>query len=100
MENVRFLTLLSKMHVALLYSLGELSFPAIAVGSPVRRKPLSFHSVSFGGDSSFSSLRRMAHLALGIQNSGSRDRGPATSIPSAFTVALDTVSIPSIPREN
>ena len=41
----------------------------------------------------------MAHLALGIQNSGPRDRQPATSIPSAFTVALDTVSILNIPRE-
>ncbi|KAH9022041.1 hypothetical protein EDB84DRAFT_1670488 [Lactarius hengduanensis] len=56
-------------------------------------KPLSFHSVSFGQDSRSSSLRRMAQLALEIQNNAPRDRGPATSIASAFTVALDTVQL-------
>ncbi|KAH8986525.1 hypothetical protein EDB86DRAFT_2809505 [Lactarius hatsudake] len=56
-------------------------------------KPLSFHSVSFGQDSWSSSLRRMAQLALKIQNNAPRDRGPATSIASAFTVALDTVQL-------
>ncbi|KAI9453843.1 hypothetical protein BJY52DRAFT_1418099 [Lactarius psammicola] len=56
-------------------------------------KPLSFHSVSFGLDSSSSSLRRMAQLALEIQNNAPRNRGPATSIPSSFTVALDTVQL-------
>ncbi|KAH9056526.1 hypothetical protein EDB87DRAFT_1636600 [Lactarius vividus] len=57
-------------------------------------KPLSFHSVSFGPDSSSSSLRRMAQLALEIQNNAPRGRGPATtSIPSSFTVALDTVQL-------
>ena len=100
MENVLFPILLSKMSVALLFSLGELSFPAIAVGSPVRRKPLSFHSVSFGQDSSSSTLRRMAQLALEVQNNAPRGRGPATtSIPSSFTVALDTVSTSNVLRE-
>jgi hypothetical protein len=62
----------------------------------VLRKPLSFHSVSFGIDSSSSSLRRMAQLALDIQNNAPRGQGPpTTSIPSSFTVALDTVSIPT-----
>ncbi|KAF8262185.1 hypothetical protein EI94DRAFT_720781, partial [Lactarius quietus] len=56
-------------------------------------KSLSFHSVSFGPDSSSASLRRMAQLALEIQNNAPRDRGHATSIPSAFTVALDTVQL-------
>lgn len=62
-------------------------------GLLVPRKPLSFHSVSFGPDSTSTSLRRMAQLALQIQNNAPRDRGHATSIPSAFTAALDTVSI-------
>lgn len=57
-------------------------------------KPLSFHSVSFGQDSSSSTLRRMAQLALEAQNNAPRGRGPATtSIPSSFTVALDTVQL-------
>ena len=42
----------------------------------------------------------MAQLALEIQNNAPRGRGPAvTSIPSSFTVALDTVSTPNILRE-
>jgi hypothetical protein len=41
----------------------------------------------------------MAQLALQIQNNAPRDRVHATSIPSAFTVALDTVSIPKILRK-
>ncbi|KAF8262190.1 hypothetical protein EI94DRAFT_721094 [Lactarius quietus] len=63
-------------------------------------KPLSFHSVSFGQDSSSSTLRRMAQLALEVQNNAPRGQGPpTTSIPSSFTVALDTVSTPNIVRE-
>src|ERR1700761_831031 len=100
MENVRFPTLPSKMSVAPLFNLGELSFPVLAVGSSFRRKPLSFHSVSFGQDSSSSTLRRMAQLALEVQNNAPRGRGPATtSIPSSFTVALDTVSTSNVLRE-
>ena len=56
-----------------------------------RRKPLSFHSISFGQDTSSSSLRRMANLALGIQNNAPRTPQSAPSAPSSFAVALDTV---------
>ena len=56
-----------------------------------RRKPLSFHSISFGPDTSSSSLRRMANLALGIQNNAPRTPQSAPSAPSSFAVALDTV---------
>ncbi len=43
----------------------------------------------------------MAQLALEIQNNAPRGRGPATtSIPSSFTVALDTVSAPDILHED
>ena len=57
------------------------------------RKPLSFHSISFGPDASSSSLRRMANVALGIQNNAPRNpQAPATaSVPSSFAIALDTV---------
>ena len=55
------------------------------------RKPLSFHSISFGPDSSSSSLRRMANLALGIQTNAPRNPQAAPSAPSSFAVALDTV---------
>lgn len=42
----------------------------------------------------------MAQLALEIQNNAPSGRGPAaTSIPSSFTVALDTVSTPKMLRE-
>jgi len=61
-----------------------------------QRKPLSFHSISFGPDISSSSLRRMADVALGIQNNASRNpQTPATaSVPSSFAIALDTVRNP------
>lgn len=56
--------------------------------------PLSFHAISFGQDCSSSSLRRMANLALGIQNNAPGDpfRPPAASVDSSYSVALDTVS--------
>ncbi|KAI0246356.1 hypothetical protein BJV78DRAFT_169146 [Lactifluus subvellereus] len=38
-----------------------------------RGKPLSFHAVSFGPDGSTATLRRMARLALDIQNNAPRD---------------------------
>jgi hypothetical protein len=62
------------------------------------RQPLSFHSVSFGPDSA-SSLRRMAKLALEIQNNvlSNHLRSAAKSIPSTFTTALDTVRKPISP---
>lgn len=58
-------------------------------------KPLSFHSISFGPDTSSSSLRRMANVALGIQNNAPRNpQTPATaSVPSSFAIALDTVRL-------
>jgi len=61
-----------------------------------QRKPLSFHSVSFGPDTSSSSLRRMANVALGIQNNAPRNpQTPATaSVLSSFAIALDTVRNP------
>jgi len=64
---------------------------AVADISP--RTPLSFHSVSFGPDSSSSSLRRMANVALGIQNDAPRSplRPSTASVPSSFAIALDTV---------
>jgi hypothetical protein len=93
MENAQFLTLRFKTSVAPPFSLGEFIFPCLMGGSLFFRKPLSFHSVSFGPDSSSSTLRRMAQLALETQNNAPRGRGPATtSISSSFTVALDTVS--------
>ena len=61
-----------------------------------QRKPLSFHSISFGPDASSSSLRRMADVALGFQNNASHNpRTPATaSVPSSFSIALDAVRNP------
>jgi len=58
-------------------------------------KPLSFHSISFGPDASADSLRRMANVALGIQNNAPRNpQTPATaSVPSSFAIALDTVQL-------
>ncbi|KAH8989296.1 hypothetical protein EDB92DRAFT_2003843 [Lactarius akahatsu] len=85
--------------VMIFLSDGECSVPDSSVQDVCRSaiqlgKPLSFHSVSFGPDSSSSSLRRMAQVALEIQNNAPRGRGPATtSIPSSFTVALDTVQL-------
>ena len=61
-----------------------------------QRNPLSFHSISFGPDTSLSSLRRMADVALGIQNSAPRNpqTPAAASVPSSFDIALDTVRNP------
>lgn len=85
--------------VMIFLSDGECSVPDSSVQDVCRSavqlgRSLSFHSVSFGPDTSSSSLRRMAQLALEIQNNAPRDRGPATtSIPSSFAVALDTVQL-------
>jgi hypothetical protein len=56
-------------------------------------KPLSFHSISFGPATSTNTLRRMAQIALEVQNSAPRDPLlPATAmIDSSFAEALDTV---------
>jgi hypothetical protein len=57
------------------------------------RRPLSFHAVLFGEDASSFSLRRMAQIALDVQNNAPQDPlFPATAnIPSSYTDALDTV---------
>ena len=57
------------------------------------RRPLSFHAVSFGHDAASSSLRRMAQIALDVQNNAPQDPLlPATAhVPSSYTEALDTV---------
>ena len=58
------------------------------------RRPLSFHAVSFGEESSLSSLRRMTEIALDIQKHGARDplHPSGTHVLSSYTEALDTVS--------
>jgi hypothetical protein len=66
----------------------------IADSPKLQRKPLSFHSISFGPDAYSSSLRRMANLALGIQNNAPRTPQSTPSAPSSFAVALDTVRNP------
>jgi hypothetical protein len=85
----------SRTFVAQPFSEGELlsAFPRASL-MVVIRKPLSFHAVSFGSDTSSYYLRRMAQLALEIQNNAPHDPLlPATSvITSSFTTALDTVS--------
>ena len=83
------------MFVALPSSTGEL-FHRLRyenVDTPTR-KPLSFHAVSFGQDASNSSLRRMAQLALEIQNHAPNDPllPTAANIPSSFNTALNTAS--------
>ena len=57
-----------------------------------QRNPLSFHSISFGPDSSSAYLRRMYNVALGIQNTASQNSGTPVSTPSSFSFALDTVT--------
>ena len=57
------------------------------------RRPLSFHAVSFGPNAAPSSLRKMAQIALDVQNNAPQDplHPPAASVPSSYTAALDTV---------
>jgi len=55
-------------------------------------KPLSFHSVSFGPDCDMPVLRRMAEIALEVQENACENpalRGP----PSSSANALDTVRL-------
>ena len=58
------------------------------------RRPISFHAVSFGPDTSSTYLRRMAQIALEVQNDRVDDPPYPTSanVPSSYTEALDTVS--------
>jgi len=55
-----------------------------------RGEPLSFQAVSFGAESRAYRLRRMAQLALEIQNNAPHDRSRPV-IPSSFTMAPDTI---------
>jgi len=64
--------------------------------SAVRQgRPLSLHAVSFGHEVTSTSLRRMAQVALEVQNTAPQDPLlPATAnIPSSYTEALDTVRL-------
>ena len=94
MGNVSYLTGQSKKFVNRRFSKGELLPPVITPSDSFGRKPLSFHSVSFGEDASTTTLRRMADLALEIQNNapGNALLPTAANIPSSFTTALDSVS--------
>ncbi|KAH7910222.1 hypothetical protein BJ138DRAFT_1127056 [Hygrophoropsis aurantiaca] len=58
-------------------------------------KPLSFHAVSFGPDSSSAYLRRMADIALEVQNNAPRDplAPAAATVLSSYSEALDTVQL-------
>ena len=68
------------------------------IADKLARKPLSFHAVSFGEDELAFTLRRMAELALEVQNeapvAAPHDslRPTTANIPSSFTNALDSVS--------
>jgi hypothetical protein len=63
------------------------------------RRPLSFHAVSFGPNAAPSSLRKMAQIALDVQNNAPQDplHPPTASVPSSYTAALDTVRSTSFP---
>jgi len=58
-------------------------------------RPLSFHSVSFGQESTSSTLRRMTEISRDIQSNAPRDPLlPANAyVPSSYTEALDTVRL-------
>ncbi|KAH7907394.1 hypothetical protein BJ138DRAFT_1014577, partial [Hygrophoropsis aurantiaca] len=58
-------------------------------------KPLSFHAVSFGADSSSMYLRRMADIALEVQNNAPQDplAPAAATVLSSYSQALDTVQL-------
>jgi hypothetical protein len=60
----------------------------------ISRKPLSFHSVSFGEDGQSHYLRRMATIAGEVYDNGPADPlAPAGVNPCTFSSALDTVSL-------
>ncbi|KAI9511012.1 hypothetical protein F5148DRAFT_1174723 [Russula earlei] len=89
-----------RMPIMIFLSDGESDVPDSAIQDVCRSavrlgKPLSFHSISFGPDSSSSYLWRMANLALEIQNNAPRDplMPQGGSIPSSFSIALDTVRL-------
>ncbi|KAH7918945.1 hypothetical protein BV22DRAFT_1041330 [Leucogyrophana mollusca] len=71
-------------------TLQDLCRTAIRLG-----KPLSFHAVSFGPDSSSMYLRRMADIALEAQNNAPHDplAPAAATVLSSYSQALDTVQL-------
>lgn len=58
-------------------------------------RPLSFHAVSFGEESSLSSLRKMAEIALETQIDGANDplHPAGDNVPSFYIEALNTVEL-------
>lgn len=90
MGNAQYLTRKLKLFVERQFSSGKFFILVPPISDGPGRKPLSFHAVSFGQYGSESTLRRMAELALKLQNNALR-LAPAT-VPSSFATALDTVS--------
>ncbi|KAA1477853.1 hypothetical protein DENSPDRAFT_787266 [Dentipellis sp. KUC8613] len=58
-----------------------------------RGSPLSLQTISFGPDGASGSLRRMAQVALAVQNEAPVDQSGRTYTPSAFHQALSTVNL-------
>jgi hypothetical protein len=90
MGNAQYLIRQLKMFVERQFRLGKFLILVPPISNAPGRKPLSFHAISFGKDASETTLRRMADLALNLQNKAPRP-APAT-IPSSFDTALNTVS--------
>lgn len=85
-----------RLPVMIFLSDGECGVSDLAIEDVCRAaiqigKPLSFHAVFFGTDASQPTLRRMADLALNLQNNAPR---PVTAtVPSSFSTALNTVRL-------
>ncbi|EGN93599.1 hypothetical protein SERLA73DRAFT_145243 [Serpula lacrymans var. lacrymans S7.3] len=86
--------------VVIFLSDGECSISDVTVQDLCRSavrlgKPLSFHAVSFGPDSRSASLRRMAQIALDVQNNAPRDTlaPAAATVLSTYAQALDSVQL-------
>jgi hypothetical protein len=90
MGNARYPTRQLKVFVDRQLRQGKFFILVPPISNGPGRKPLSFHAVSFGEDASETTLRRMADLALNLQNNAPRP-APAT-VPSSFATALNTVS--------
>ncbi|KAI9437933.1 hypothetical protein BJY52DRAFT_1229957 [Lactarius psammicola] len=67
----------------------------ICRGAVRQGRPLSFHAVFFGQESTSPSLRRMAQIALEVQGDAPHDPllPAAANVPSSYTEALDTVRL-------
>jgi hypothetical protein len=61
------------------------------------RRPLSFHAVGFGKETSFHSLRRWAQIASDIQTDVVKCPLSPATVPSSYTEAPDPVSRKKIP---